>query len=364
MNIIKNKNRILVGIMVIFVVILIITGIRFYNPTLTQNNDRYTYETEEVVDTAAPKVELRNRYIFTNDIEQTSLDSLFAESSELSKWSAKLLRFEKYGNLEILNEKALKDLINTIPLPCNSMELSVLGTDEVPTEDGIYRTVLEISDTYGNSTLEEIYVIYDTTGGRIDDAPDKTIFVEKENLDKAPEIDKKDYTIIDNVDGKIAAEDIQCELELRDAEKHEWLVHVSYTDRAGNNSKADFLIIVKEKQDTTSKNNDNTTILSENDNSNNQEVVNELHPSEEIIINAGYGVVVQIDTNTYSVLTHSDGCVNGKDGFDILDEYLATIGLYANNISGCWIDADNDWYRYIATNITELSTPNDDEFWD
>ncbi len=65
-----------------------------------------------------------------------------------------------------------------------------------------------------------------------------------------------DYVISDNVDGDIPSENINCELELRDAEKHEWLVYVSYVDRAGNSSEAKFLIIVEEGG--TASNNGNT----------------------------------------------------------------------------------------------------------
>ena len=95
-----------------------------------------------------------------------------------------------------------------------------------------------------------------------------------------------------------------------------------------------------------------------------EEASDYIHPSEQAVIDAGYGVVVQIDANTYSVLTHGDANVNGKHGFDILAEYLASMDLYANNMSGCWIDSDKDLYRCIATNITELITPDDEEFWD
>ena len=193
-----------------------------------------------VVDTTAPKVELEKRYLFTNDIQNTSLEQIIQTVSEHSNWSTHFIRFEKQEELKKLDEAALTELTDKIPLPCDATELSAMGTEELPAEEGIYRAVLEVSDSFGNKTLEELYIIYDTTGARIEDAPDKTLYVESSALESEPEISKNDYTIIDNVDGTIAEEDIHTKLELLDADKHEWLVHVSYTDRAGNKSTANF----------------------------------------------------------------------------------------------------------------------------
>lgn len=442
MDIIKNKNKILAIIMVVLVVIIAIAGIALYNRnTLVQTKDTWTHEAGQelelkaseffdadeekaaqitfdtsavdtdtvgeytataafkdrtfeikvsVVDTTAPTAEIKSRYVFTNDIENTVFDSMIGTVSESSDWSAKLVRFEKHGNLEVLDEKALKSLTDTIPLPGSFMELSALGTEEIPTEDGIYRAVLEIADEYGNSILEEVYVIYDTTGARIDDTPDKTVRVPKEDLDKEPEIDKNDYTITDNVDGKIDDENISCELELRDAEKHEWIVHVSYTDRAGNESKADFLIIVKEETTATNSGNGNTNnagnggVASNNGNSNNAgsgdsgnydpadtdkdgvvsetESLNYISPTKQKLIDAGYGNVVQIDSTTYAVLSDANGLINGQDGNLYLRDYLAERGLEPTNVSGGWMT--NDYYCYTANNVHELITPDDEEFWD
>ena len=432
MNIKKQKNKIMAVVIVVVILILAIIGINFFNKnTLKQTKDSYTHEAgkelvlhatdffdadEEqaaqvtfdtsavdvntigeytviasfknktfeikvtVADTTAPKAELLDRYIFTNNIEQTKLDTLVTEVSDASEWSAKLVRFEKHGNLEELDEKALKSLTDSIPLPASMPELEKLGTESIPTEEGIYRAVMQIIDAHGNYTLEELFVIYDTTGAYIEDTPDKTITVEKEDLDKEPEIEKSDYTITDNVDGKIPSDNIQCELELRDADKHEWLVHVSYTDRAGNESKADFLIIVKEKQEETPDTNtgndtpkpDNTPDTTQPEETPDNtppsdevtEVEDELSPSQKKLVDAGYGVVIQFDSGEYAVLTHGDGCVNGKDGGDILREYLAERGLVPQNVSGGWIDSNNDWYCWVAKNITELITPDDEGFWD
>ncbi len=436
MDILKHKNKILAGIIIVLIIMLTISGIHFYNQnTLKQTRDSYKHEAgkeltlhamdffdadEEkaaqisfdtsavdkdtvgeyivtanfknktfeikvsVVDTTAPEVEFSARYLFTNNLETPSLDGMLTKVSERSKWSAKLVRFEKYGALEELDEKALKELTDMIPLPCDSFELSNIGTDEIPTEEGIYRAVMEISDEYENTTLEEIYVIYDTTGARIDDTLDKTIRVEKEDLDKEPEIDKDDYTIIDNVDGKIADENIQCELELRNAEKHEWLVHVSYTDRAGNDSKAEFLIIVKEKQKQTASNNGNggaaNTTPSTTGNANTgvtydpadtnmdgvvdeQEALNYINPTKQTLINAGIGNVVQFDASTYALCVPSpDYLINGQTGGEYLFTYLAQFGLCPISVSGGWMTSD--YYCYSTSGVSPLVTPDDEGYWD
>lgn len=371
MDILKHKTKIFTGIFILLLIALIIFAFNFVEQTtLTQTNDSYTHEVE--TDTTAPKVDFTTRYLFTNDMNTIALDDMIKNVSEDSDWTAKLIRFEKYKNLSELDEKNLKELTDTIPLPCDSYELSRLGMEEMPTEEGIYRVVMEISDEYGNASLEEIMVIYDATGARIEDTPDKTIYVDKEDLDKEPEIDKKDYILTDNVDGTIKEEDIQCELELRDAEKHEWLVHVSYTDRAGNNSKAVFLIIVKEKQKETPNNNAGSTTPGPTNNGDttqpdNQagstpEVKDELNPSEQALINAGIGVVVQLDATTFAVLSDANGLINGQDGGLFLIDYLASLKL-EGSISGGWLP-NADYYCYTANNVYEKITPDDEEFWD
>lgn len=432
MDIIKHKNKSLAIIIVVLFFIIAIAGITIYNQnTLEQTKDTYTLEAGKelelhasdffnvdkrkaaqitfdtsavdvntageytavanfkgkafeikvtVVDTTAPKVTFLNRYIITNDIVSPDYSNTFEGVYDASEWSAKLVRFEFKRNLSEMDEKALKELTDTIPVPCDAEELNAIGTTDIPTEEGIYRAVLEVADTHGNTSLEEVYVIYDTTGARIEDTPDKTVYVAKGDLDKEPEIDKTDYSITDNVDGTVSSDDISCELELRDADKHEWLVHVSYIDRAGNESKADFLIIVKEdtdKKDTVENQNNSSDDNGENDADNqsannntndsadadgdgvitDEEAANNISPSEQKVIDAGYGVVVQLDATTYAVLTPGDGFVNGQEGNLYLREYLLSMGLApTNGVSGCWIDSDNDWYWYIAYDVHEVDT--------
>ena len=87
-----------------------------------------------------------------------------------------------------------------------------------------------------------------------------------------------------------------------------------------------------------------------------EEAASHIHSTEQAVLDAGYGVVVPIDTTAYSVLTHGSGFVNGKSGDVILRDYLKELGLEAGSISGCWIDSTKDCYRYIAENIHKIDT--------
>lgn len=359
-------------------------GVVSYN-TYTEYKSNNNTISVVAKDTTAPRAELAQRYIFTNDIASlTDFSPVLESVTDVSDYSIKLIRFQKEDSLYELNDIALRNLLEAMQLPGIEEKLAILGTEDIPSEEGIYRAVLEIADVHGNRSLEELFVIYDTTGARIDDTPDKTVYVAKADLEKEPEIDKTDYSITDNVDGKVKSDDITCELELRDADKHEWLVHVSYTDRAGNESTADFLIIVKkesEKKDTVANKDNQTgedTSDRGNENKNNagnqnsadadgdgvvtdEENSKHISPYEQAVIDAGYGVVVQFDDGDYGVLTHGDGCVNGVEGFDILRDYLEELGLEATRMGGCWIDSNNDWYWCIA--YDPYPVDNSDNEW-
>ncbi|MBQ8519465.1 MAG: hypothetical protein IJ455_07700 [Agathobacter sp.] len=382
-------------------------------------------------DTTAPKADFAHRYVFTNDAANADFTGMFESIRDVSECTVKLVRFERSGNLGLMDEKALKSLTDKINTVASEEEMKAVGSEEIPTEEGIYRAVMEIIDAHGNAVYEEVVLILDKTGAKIEEAADKVVKVSKENLSAEPIVDKSEYEITDNVDGKIKADDIVCELELRDEAKHEWLVHVSYVDRAGNESKATFLITVQEDatlstqtgsentgnsgssnnggntsnsgttnntgngntsnnggttnnggnantgNDSNSGNGSNTGNSTDNETDkepvNNQDTStwvptedeNDISPSEQKAIDAGYGNVVKFDTGNYGVLMKSgDHRIDGKDGFDILDEYLASLGLCSSNMSGGWIDEDNDWYMYVAKDVHELITEDDEGYWD
>ncbi len=360
-----------------------------YEATAKYKNKTYTIKVN-VVDTTAPKVMMDSRYVFTNDVANTDYVAVMKSIQDVSEYQVKAIRFEHLENLKVLDENALNGLTEQINTHAKAEDLLKMGTDKEPETEGIYKVVLEIADVHENAAYEEIILILDKTGAKIEDVPDKTVTVSADQLSAEPAVDKSEYTISDNVDGKITAESIITKLELRDEAKHEWLVHVSYVDRAGNESKADFLIIVKEGSSsqsgggnssdggnannggTSNQGGSNANTQPEQKPSNNQDVStwvptddeNDISPYEQMVIDAGYGNVVQLDDGAYAVLTHGDGNVNGKDGGDILREYLAQLDLSPQNVSGGWIDSERDWYWYIAKNLQELITSDEEEFWD
>lgn len=206
--------------------------------------------TVSVEDTTAPIINFANRYLFTGNVENTEHIMTMLESIyEPSEFMVRLIRFEKKYNLTVVDEITLKNLVDDIVFPCKKEELLELGTEELPKEEGVYRAVLEVVDSYGNAVYEEVILILDKTGAYIEEVPDKIIEVKKEELCNEPIINVEEYKIVDNVDGKIKKEDIGFELELRDEEKREWIVSVCYIDRAGNESRGEFLIVLKEKEE-------------------------------------------------------------------------------------------------------------------
>lgn len=345
-----------------------------------------------VADTTAPKVKFTHRYIFANDAANVDFTEMFESITDTSECTAKLIRFERKENLRVLDEKALKGLTDVIHTHADEEELKAVGTADIPAEEGIYHAVLEVADEHGNAVYEEIVLILDKTAAKIDDVADKTITVSADKLSAEPAVDKSEYIIHDNVDGKIAADKINTSLELRNEANHEWLVHVSYVDRAGNESKADFLIIVKAEAAGGGNNTGNGGSSSQVGNTgnggssnqggnvnsdankkpvNNQDIStwnpedfdeNEINPYQQIIIDAGYGNVVDWGNGTYSVLVHKDLTANGKNGRIILEEYLAERDLEIVKSQAGIIDEENDWYVYAVDEVRQLTKSEwDDE---
>ena len=338
--------------------------------------------TVNVADTTKPMVEFKERIVFANDVANPNFAYTFEGIYDASEYTTKLIRFEHFSNLERVDDNLIDRLTDEILVPCKDEEMLALGTEEVPTEEGIYRAVLEIADIHGNARLEEVYLVLDKTGAKIEDVPDKVIKVAKDKISEKPEVDMSDYTVTDLVDGKIKSADLSCELELRDEAKHEWISHVSYTDRAGNESKADFLITVKE---TTKKEESNSSSASNTGNTTttkpivsagtdpadadgdgvvtNEELGSYISPMEQAVLDAGYGVVVDHGDGSYSVLTPPDGYVNGVHGFDILYNYLASMGLDARSGYGGHIGGPTDDLAFTLCDIVPLVTEDDPNFW-
>ena len=352
--------------------------------------------TINVEDTTSPMISFSKKYLFTANLENIDkIMSIVEHIYEVSEFTMSLTRFEKIANLSVMDEVSLKSFTDNMLDVYKESEVEPVVSQEVPQEEGIYRTILEVVDVYGNTFYEPIIVILDKTGAYIEDVPDKTIEVEKEKLENEPNINLEDYNIVDNVDGKIAPESIQYELELKDEEKKDWIVYVCYIDRAGNESHAEFLVKVREKKNVSNiqniyesqiNNNEtrndkdnhleeiiNTTDIeteeseidikvpnnSKNKNENEWVVTDNEHdisPWEQKVIDAGYGNVVDFGDGSYGVLTHNDGYVGNKRGGEILREYLARLNLEPQNVSGGVIDEDEDLRWYIADNIREVNS--------
>ena len=88
----------------------------------------------------------------------------------------------------------------------------------------------------------------------------------------------------------------------------------------------------------------------------------ELNPSEEALLQAGIGVVIQLDTAKFAVLSNADGTIHGQDGGLYLIEYLAALGL-EGSVSGGWLP-NADYYCYTANQVHEKLNPNDETSWE
>lgn len=374
----ENQNMSLIaGVTSVLLAIVLIVSV-FISKTnrLEQGKDGIdiepTFDSSEVIveDTTAPEVVLKERYIFTNDIAKLEdFTSMIEKVSDKWKYTFKLVRFEKVGVLQVMNDLALRNLTKTADNFAKKEEALKVGSEQIPTDAGIYRSVMEIADTYGNVSYEEVYVILDTTGAMIDDVEDQVVYVSKDKLTAQPDLDLSLYKAVDNVDGYLTSDDFTFEVSVRDEAKHEWIVKVSYTDRAGNESSGEFLMTVVEGTTSTSKPENITTYKPADTNKDGvvdtDEQMKYITQEKQACIDAGYGVVCEFDGGEwYGVLMkNSDHTIDGKHGWEILEDYLKGRELEATDIGGCYIDSEKEWYWYTAKGIRELITEEDEGFW-
>lgn len=352
----------------------------------TLNYDKKEYKLEVVVeDTTAPQVTFSERMLFANDVATCDISKCVEAVYDVSEYTAEFVRFEEAGELMVVDAEAISSLTKEIPVPCDQDKMKELGTEEVPAEEGIYKAVLLFKDAYDNEVYEQVYLVLDKTGAKIEEVPDTVVTVSEEHLSDEPEINKEDYSITDNVDGVIKTEDMHFELSVKDEENHEWLVKVSYTDRAGNESLAEFLITVKEdvtenetstsgssgssaggsnaanpSSGTTASNTSGGSYhpadTNKDGNLDEDELYEWISPDQQAMIDAGYGNVVALPSGGYGVLVHADGTANGKQGFEILGEYLESQGLTSQTSFGGAIRRENDWYGDCVTDIVPIDT--------
>lgn len=373
---------------VVLVVVLIVGVIIAFSKKFTPPQDQGT-----VTDTTAPVVTLKERYIFTNDIAALEdFSSIIETIEESSEYTTKLIRFEKEDVLCELNDLALENLVEKISLPADASKLKILGSADIPTEQGIYRSVLEIADVHGNTSYEEIFVILDTTGAVITEVEDLVYYVDAEDkLDTEPELDYSLYSAIDDVDGYLTSDDLTIELTLQDEDAHEWITNVSYTDRAGNESLGEFLITVKVDADNASNNgggnnagggNSGNGGNTGNGGSTNdggstggvtgydpadtnrdgvvdgEEAMAHIAPDEQACIDAGYNVVVSFNGGSYYMVLTAEG---GTLGMEILNNYLSEQGLTGTIAGHSSNESYGHWYK--AYDIHEIMTEEDEGFW-
>lgn len=331
----------------------------------------------DVVDTEKPAVEMAKRVIFTNDIEKinTGITEIIASIKEPSEYTVKLIRFEKKDVLSTMDDYAIRRLEKGIMDFATAKEALLIGSEEIPTQPGIYRSVLEVADVHGNAAYREVVIVLDKTGAIINDIEDMVIEVPLNRLSDKPVFDKTVLKGYDEVDGIITYERFGTEILLKDETKHEWIVSIFYTDRAGNESQSDFFITVKEDKNLTTSNDsqkpNNSNHQDSNKNQYNPKDANQngevsddeammyISQEKQACIEAGYGVVVELHGGElYAVLMKdADHKINGKEGWEILLDYLHEHDL-DGDVGGCWINPDNEWYWFIAEDI-EHSPYND-----
>lgn len=368
-----------------------------YEATATYKNEKYTIKVK-VVDTTAPKVELTDRVVFTNDIEKANagIAEILASVADASEYTTKLIRFEKKDVLSTMDSFAVGKLEEAVNDFRTKEEALAVGMEEIPTQPGIYRSVMEVADVHGNATYKEVYVVLDKTGATFNDMADMTVSVPAEKINNEPVLDRSIFKGYDEVDGILTSDKLAIEVLLTDETKHEWTVSVAYTDRAGNTSESGFLITVtEEKKQTVADNNQKPSGNTNNNTGNGQgnsntpggntstgnnntqydpadtnkdgyvtdeEAMHYITPEKQAIIDAGYGVVVELHGGEmYAVLMKDiDHTIDGKDGRAILREYLNAKGK-DGHISGCWINPENEWYWFTAEDIYEK--PVNDVTW-
>lgn len=210
-----------------------------YDVIITYKHKDYTIEAE-VVDTKAPYMDMTERYVFTNDLENMDTTSMmtFYDGTE---GKVEVSRYTKIENLRLLNDKEIDKLVADIVEGQDPKDLMQKENSEADGE-GIYRAVLSVTDEAGNMDAEEILVIYDTTApeGEFED-----VTVTQEDVTAEPEI-TLGSRIKDNVDGTMKKEDMELTMAKKTDAENEYLVTAKVSDRAGNVLEGEYTIKVKE----------------------------------------------------------------------------------------------------------------------
>lgn len=360
-----------------------------YDVKVIRDSKEYTIH-YTVEDTKAPIVNLKQKFIFTNNVDKTDF-SVLADVKEASNYTQKLCKFEKIDDVKVLDETQIKAYTDKL-LDTKTKELLERPDDIMP-EDGIYTGVYVVEDAYGHKTAKEVIVIYDTKAALISglEELDLEIEVKDVNAEYTDNLLNK-LTVTDAFDGIITVDKLNPSMTLKDAEKHIYNVKAEYTDRAGNKASVDYDITLKEKKNIsnsgggtsnggTSSNNQNNTstkpstggggsTTTETNNSSNsgnttttQKGVEDMsgymvrtedvHPEvlkamREVAAAGKYKLTVC--SNGYIGVLVDEG--DSQTGFEMILEYLN-----ANNLG--WEDMSGEWFDINTTVEWCYITPGD-----
>lgn len=281
-----------------------------------------------VEDTTAPQVEMKSHIIYTSDIGSATADESIDVVYDASKYEVTFMGYEKIAGLEVVNDEYVSGLENTI----NDLNTEGL-VNEVPTEEGVYRSILKFVDKYENETLVEVHIIYD--------APDPVV----EETTTETNTTTQNGGSTNNSKGNGG----------------------STTSNSGNKNNSS-----NKGTNSGSTNSGNTT--TNNGSSNNSGSTNSgnttnngstgltgqgepMTPAQQAAVNAGY-YKVATSSKGYSVMVHGG---EYEKGMKILEDYLATLGYERIGGSGAWINSANDQYGVYVDfdEIQKIETEDD-----
>lgn len=197
--------------------------------TVDSGDTEEVSEEPQAADATAPVVQWTADYLFTNSLSGQAAAGILSYEDE-SDCTIEMTRFSKLSNLDVLDDAKIKSYTDS--LNKNTSDELLARTPNKAAGEGIYSAVVSVTDAAGNTTAREILVIYDKTAPVFSGLTDRTIT--QEDVTSEPQVDLSAYTVSDNVDGDLNISLAQAQLELEDTENHVYTLHLSMTDRAGN----------------------------------------------------------------------------------------------------------------------------------
>ncbi len=266
----------------------------------TQDAIATEVEVEEKEDTTAPVVKLKDEVFTISDFAELTEEFLVETVSDDSKYEMSFVGYEKIAELDVVNDEYIANLKESV-----GEELSVENLSaDIPTEEGVYRSVISFIDIYKNETLVEVHIVYDVA----------------------------------------------------DTEIEETTTENTSTSSGGSTTNSD--------SNSTSNNAGSTggTTTPPSNNGQTNSSGKTLTPSQQAAVNAGY-YNVATSTEGYSVMVKSHD--EAERGRQILRDYLASLGYEMIGGGGSWIDSNQGQYGiYVGYNqIREIVDLNDPDIW-